>query len=339
MPVDMHAHLIPEPLLDDIRRTPERYSVRAAERDGLLWFHHQQGYQYPVPGDFYDQASILAALERLGLEQRIFSLSPTLFFYDRQQETRERVCRLYNDAAADLVRRSGGRIRSMAAVPLPDVAAALAELEHALDLGLTGVEIGTNVERHTLDEPEFFPFFRRCAELGVPVFLHPYYVGPKPMMERYYLTNSIGNPLDTAIAIANLIHGGVLERLPGLNVVLAHAGGFFPYQRGRLDHAFRVRSEPRVSTSRRPSDHLAGVYYDSISHSGPALRFLVETVGADRVLLGSDAPFDMGPDDPTQVVREAGLEPAATAAILGGNALRLYRTGDARLDQAAGGGG
>jgi len=337
--IDMHAHLIPEPLLREIHRAPERYPVRVEEKESVLWFRHEQGYQYPVPAEFYDAGAIIAALDRVGLDQRVFSLSPTLFFYERPQETRNRVCRLYNDAAADLVQRNGGRIQAMASVPLPDVAAAVKELERALDLGLTGVEIGTNIERHTLDEPEFFPFFQRCAELDVPVFLHPYYVGPKPMMERYYLTNSIGNPLDTAIAIANLIHGGVLERLPRLKVVLAHAGGFFPYQRGRLDHAFRVRREPRVSTSRTPSDHLAGVYYDSISHSAAALRFLVESLGAGKVMLGSDAPFDMGPDDPSQVVLEAGLDPAAMEAILGGNAIRLYRTGDARQSRAASGRG
>lgn len=323
MRIDVHAHLIPEPLLEEIQQHPDRYPVRAERKEGALWFRHRQGYQYPVPPEFFDPAAILAALDRVGLDRRIFSISPTLFFYDLDQAARNRVCRLYNDAAAELTRHED-RLWSMAAVPLPDAKAAVAELERALGLGLTGVEIGTNVERHTLDEPEFFPFFQRCAELGVPIFLHPYYVGPKPMMERYYLTNSIGNPLDTAIAAASLIHGGVLERLPGLQSVLAHAGGFFPYQLGRLDHAFRVRREPKVNTARRPSEHLGGVNYDSISHSAAALRFLVELAGAGKVLLGSDYPFDMGPDDPAQVVLDANLGQEAAAAVLGGNAARLY---------------
>lgn len=328
MRIDVHAHLIPEPLIEEIRQHADHYGVAAVTEDGRLWFKHAQGYRYPVAQEFYDVGAAVRALDRIRVDQQISSISPTLFFYDLDQGSRERVSRLYNEAAADIARRSQGRIRSMAAVPLPDVRAAIAELERALEQGLAGVEIGTNLERRTLDEPEFFPFFQRCAELGVPVFLHPYYVGPKPMIDRYYLTNSIGNPLDTTIAIANLIHSGVLERLPDLKLVLAHGGGFFPYQRGRLDHAFRVRPEPRAVTKRPPSEHLAGVYYDTITHYPPALRYLVETAGADNVLLGSDHPFDMGPDDPSEVVAEAGLSPRAVEAVLGGNAVRLYGAGE-----------
>ncbi|MHB9146154.1 MAG: amidohydrolase family protein [Symbiobacteriia bacterium] len=324
MRIDVHAHLIPEPLIEEIRQHSDRYGVKAVTENNQLWFHHAQGYRYPVQPEFYDVAAGIRWEDRLGLDLRLASISPTLFFYDLDQATRNQVSRMYNEAAVDIARQSGGRILSMAAVPLPDTKAAIAELEWAVAQGLTGVEIGTNVERRSLDEPELFPFFQRCAELGAPVFLHPYYVGPKPMIERYYLTNSIGNPLDTVIAIANLIHSGVLERLPDLQLLLAHGGGFFPYQRGRIDHAFRVRQEPKKVTQRLPSEHLGGVYYDTITHYPPALRYLVETAGQGNVLLGSDHPFDMGPDDPSQVVLEAGLDAATTAAVLGGNAQRLY---------------
>lgn len=324
MRIDVHAHLIPESVIEEIEKHSDHYGVKAVREDGQLWFHHHQGYRYPVQPEFTHVGPAIAWEDRLGLDKRVASISPTLFFYDLSQADRNNISHLYNEAAIEIEKQSGGRILSMAAVPLPDTKAAITELEWALAHGLTGVEIGTNIEKRTLDEPELFPFFKRCAELGAPVFLHPYYVGPKPMIERYYLTNSIGNPLDTAIAISNLIHSGVLERLPDLKILLAHGGGFFPYQRGRLDHAFRVRQEPKKETKRLPSEHLAGVYYDTITHYAPALRYLVETAGASNVLLGSDHPFDMGPDDPAQVVFEAGLDTAATQAVLGGNAERLY---------------
>ena len=144
-------------------------------------------------------------------------------------------------------------------------------------------------------------------------------------MSRYYLTNLIGNPLDTSIAIASVIFGGVLQRFPNLKFCFAHGGGFVPYQRGRLTRGFRVREEARVCVSRPPDDYLRLVYFDTILHSEPALKYLVSTFGADRVMMGSDCPFDMSDPSSVDSVNGLRLGNRETEMILHQNAIELFR--------------
>jgi aminocarboxymuconate-semialdehyde decarboxylase len=151
--------------------------------------------------------------------------------------------------------------------------------------------------------------------------LHPYYVGAKPGLEDFYFTNSLGNPLDTTIAAARLIHSGALDRHAALKLVLVHAGGFLPYQLGRLDHAFAVRSEPRARIARPPSSYLRRFWLDTITHGDPALRFLASVIGTDRLVLGTDLPFDTADGAPLQRLERCGLDAhalgATAAALLG----------------------
>jgi aminocarboxymuconate-semialdehyde decarboxylase len=157
--------------------------------------------------------------------------------------------------------------------------------------------------------------------LGVPLMLHPYYVGPKPGLSDFYFTNSIGNPLDTCIAAARLMHSGVFDRYARLSIVLVHGGGFLPYQLGRLDHSFAVRTEPRSKTQTPPSSSLRRFWVDTITHSAASLAFLASLIGIDRLVVGTDLAFDMADPNPVATCEAAAIDPHA----LGATATKLLK--------------
>jgi aminocarboxymuconate-semialdehyde decarboxylase len=191
------------------------------------------------------------------------------------------------------------------------------ELRHCRErLDLRAVEIGTFPGGRDFDDPALFPFFEACAALDVGIFVHP--ANPLIGQERltkYYFPLIVGNPLETALAISKLIFGGALERLPNLRVCFAHGGGAFPFTLARLDHGWRVRPEGPAAIPKPPREYARRLYFDSLTLSPANLRFLAEQFGAERVVIGSDYPFDMGADDPVGALAEANLPSAARAAI------------------------
>jgi aminocarboxymuconate-semialdehyde decarboxylase len=218
----------------------------------------------------------------------------------------------------------------MGTLPMQSVELATKELRRCVrDLGFKSIQIGSNVQGVQFDDPGFLPFFKECEALGVFVFFHPYYVGTKEMFTKYYLTNLYGNPLDTAMCVASLIFGGVLEKCPKLKVGFTHGGGFFPYQVGRLKHGYEVRNEPKVNGVHSPEKYLHQLYFDTIVFMDKQLRFLVEMAGADHVMLGTDYAFDMAEFSPVDFVSGAGLPPAQLKAVLGDNARELFGVGSA----------
>lgn len=158
----------------------------------------------------------------------------------------------------------------------------------------------------------------------MPVLIHPVNVAGADRMQPYYLTNLIGNPVDTTIAAAELIHGGVLSRHPALRVVLAHCGGAFPFLRGRIEAGWKIRPECQHLPMPPRDIYAEQIYLDSIAHERQALRFAVETFGADRIVVGSDMPFDIGETAPVSEIQLLGIADRDQCAILSGNAQRLF---------------
>lgn len=325
MRVDIHTHFIPPAFIEQARAGQALDDVTLEDHDNETWVVHPQGYRYPLAREFFDLDAKLQHMDSLDIDVSVLSIAPTLLFYWQEADAAGDFCRMANEAMAEIASQSDGRLYAMATVPLQDPEAAAAELRHAVtELDHTGALIGTTMEDRRLDEPALEPFFATAEELGVPVVLHPYYVGLRPGLKDFYLTNLAGNPLETCIAAARLMLSGFLDRHPNLDVVLVHAGGYMPYQIGRLDHGFRVRSETNAVIDAPPSTYLRRFYYDTITHAAVPLQFLVELVGADRVVVGTDIPFDMADTRFAEYLATVDVDDQAMAAINGANAARIF---------------
>jgi aminocarboxymuconate-semialdehyde decarboxylase len=268
-------------------------------------------------------------MDRKGIDIAVISPAPPMFFYWADVELASKAARLVNDGVAEIVAANPARLRGMATLPLQHPDAAIAEMERVVrEYGFKAIEIGTSVEGAQLAEQRFRPILRRAQELGIFVFAHPYYVGSKTGLECYYLTNLIGNPLDTTVMVANLIFGGVLDDLPDLKICLAHGGGFAPYQIGRLVHAQKVRPEVRQASTTPALESLQRLFFDSLVFEPRALRYLIDLVGADHVCIGTDSPFDMGDESPADTVAAVpSLTPDEQYHLCCGTALHLLQEG------------
>ncbi|MDQ1503811.1 MAG: aminocarboxymuconate-semialdehyde decarboxylase [Actinomycetota bacterium] len=273
-----------------------------------------------------DPARRLEDMDRMGVDLQVLSVAPPQYYYWADPALGRRLARLQNEHLAELVAGRPDRFAGLATVPLQDVDAAVAELDHAVgELGLRGVEICTNVNGLDLDDRRFRPFFARVAELGVVVLLHPHGFTQGERLMDYYLTNVIGNPLESTIAVTRMIHGGVLEEFPGLNLCVVHGGGYLPFYASRMDHAWRQRPEGRHHIpDHPPSSYLRRIHVDCLVYDPAHLAFLVSQLGADRVVVGTDYPYDMGFYDPVGLVEGTpSLSPEDRRRILGGNAASL----------------
>ena len=326
--IDVHAHFF-----------PERF-FRAIEADGAPSGGHidrsspagpaidvKGSRTPPLEARYYDLPKRVASMDKQGVAVQALSLTAPMVYW-AQGDFGARLAREWNDGASAAHTAYPDRFVVCATLPMQDTAQALAELDRAARLpGVRAVYMGTNVNGRNLSDPAFFPVFERCQALGLPVGLHPFNVNGTERLKAYYLTNLLGNPYDTGIAAAHLIFGGVLDRLPKLQVILPHAGGTFPLVWGRLQRGQKVRPEANKAAKKPVKEYLRRFTYDTISHDPGALRYLIDTVGVDRVMLGTDFCFDMGYDRPLDIILDKGvkLSRADQAKVVRGNAARLLR--------------
>jgi aminocarboxymuconate-semialdehyde decarboxylase len=326
--VDVHAHFFPESFIRIIEESGGAFgaSVVRSNPKGLVLVVGGARTP-PLDARYWDLGLRLRAMNRQGVATQALSLTAPMVYW-ADGATGARLAAAWNDAASAAHVAHPDRFVGCAMLPLQDPARALAELERAAALpGIHGVYLGTNVGGRELSDPEFFPIFARAAALRLPVLLHPLRVVGGERLAPYYLTNFLGNPFDTAIAAAHLVFGGVLDRLPKLTVCLPHAGGALPYVHGRLRHGQGVRPETKGVAKRPFSAYLRRFTYDIISHDPAALRYLIATVGADRVMLGTDFCFDMGVERPLAVIqaKAVGLGRRDQERVIRENAARMLR--------------
>ncbi|MCU1614560.1 MAG: Aminocarboxymuconate-semialdehyde decarboxylase [Frankiales bacterium] len=321
--VDFHAHVIPPDLVGAMRSGSAPDDIRLEMADGRPWVVHPQGYRYALLDAFHDVGARLAAMDEAGIDLAVLSCPPTLFLYWTDPATAVDAARVVNDGIAKMVAQAPDRFAGVATVPLPDPEAAAAELRRAVrELGLKGAQIGPHAEGVPLDDDSLRPVLTTAADLDVPLIVHPYYVGSTPSLDDFYLTNLQGNPWQTAVCASRLILSGTLDALPTLDVALVHGGGHLPYQIGRLDHGYQVRPEAQRPTM-PPSSYLRRFHYDTLLYRPEATRWLIEQVGADRVLYGTDMPFDMDGGPLHQQLGD-GLSDDVMAAVAHRNAERLF---------------
>jgi aminocarboxymuconate-semialdehyde decarboxylase len=275
--------------------------------------------------EWTDPERIVADQDAAGTDLVVLCPLVVTLPYDVDPDEGARRARLQNDGLARLVHERPDRIAALGAVPLQDPPLAADMLRAIMADGvLRGVEVAASVRGAFLGDETFEPFWTAAEETGALVFVHPTTRGfDAPVFAEHYLWNAVGNPLETTVTAAHLVMTGTMERHPSLRVLLAHGGGAILALRGRLRHAHSFQPQARSRLGESPEDSLRRFHYDTVVHDAALLRSLVETVGADRVLLGSDHPFDMGDLRPADSVRAAGLQPADEAAVLGGNAAML----------------
>lgn len=324
MIVDAHMHVIPPAVVESAHCDSHPAGITLQQAAGERRMVHPEGYSYPLPPCFDDPAALVASLDDRGVERAVVSPAPPLFGYDLPRAQSRRWAALVNDGVAAMVAAAPDRLVGLATVPLATPADAVAELDRALtQLGLRGALVGPVAGGRWLDDPEQLPVLEAAQELNALLFVHPSYTGARPGLEDFYLTNLVGNPLDTGLCAARLILSGTLDRLPDLRLMLAHGGGYLPYQAGRLARGNAVRPELGRCVG-VPLDYLGRFIYDTLLFNPPALGFLVDLVGPERVLYGSDEPFDMCGDGPTAQLAGAGLDADAQRRIQGENAARIF---------------
>ena len=308
--VDVHAHYLPPAALDLMDVGLARMSVQ--DWCGAPSHLHLNGM--PVGATLEALSSVesmTSAMEATGVGLRVLSPPPFTYRYWADPSDGLRLCRLLNDATAQVVADHPDRFLGLCTVPLQDPEAAVRELDRAVDeVGLVGVTLGTNVDGRSLADPAVRPLRAAAAERGCPVLVHPDFV-PNPRLADHYLINLVGLPTETAITLGNLILGGVLQQLPDLRIGFVHGGGTAPALLGRLDKGWTVRPESRSASDRLPSTQLGNVFFDTLTHSPQALRYLLDVAGPDHVMIGTDAPFDVEDLDP---VGHLGRCPGVTAA-------------------------
>jgi aminocarboxymuconate-semialdehyde decarboxylase len=322
--IDIHAHFVPEEYLRLIEAEGEPHGVRLRPGANGPMIVVGQAVIGPITAHYHNLDLRLKAMDAQKVAVHALSLMPPMVYW-ADGALGLRLARIVNDALAEATRAYPDRFMGLATLPLQDPEAAVAEVARAVTkLGCRGIYLGTNVRGKELTDPLFLPVFERIHALGVPIFLHPLNVIGAQRLTSYYLHNLLGNPFDTAVAAANLIFSGLLDRFPKLTICLPHAGGAFPYLIGRLNHGWKVRQECR-SVKKPPLSYLRRFTYDTISHAPESLRYLIDLVGADRVMLGSDYCFDMGYERPVKAVTALKLSRNDEEKILGGNAARLLR--------------
>ena len=322
--VDIHAHYFPKRYFDVFNAEGRRFEAEFRADGETFSFKSPAGSVSGLPIKFIDLDRRLAEMDAQGVRVQALSLTTPMVYW-ADAATSHALAAAWNDGAIAAHKAHPDRFVVLATLPMLDRDRAIQELDRVAELpGVRGVYMGTNIAGHDLDDSMFAPVIARIEALELPIFLHPLQTIGGKRMGNFYLSNLLGNPIDTAIAASRLIFGGVLDRHPRLQVNLPHAGGALPILIGRIDHGWKVRKENR-HLEHAPSSYLRRFTYDTIAHSKPIMEFVISMVGADRIMLGSDYCFDMGYEQPVGFLDQLDLSPADRKLILGQTAARLLK--------------
>jgi len=326
--IDFHTHILPP----ELPNWKEKFgyggfvSMEPGQRPCCSRMMIDGKFFREVEENCYSPEARLIDLERTQVHVQALSTIPVMFNYAIKGEHCLEVSQFLNDHIASVVNAYPKRFIGLGTLPMQEPDLAVKELRRCMqDLGFCGVQIGSHVNSWNLNAPELFPIFEEAERLGAVVFVHPWDMMGKSDMERYWLPWLVGMPAETSRAICSLIFGGVMERLPNLKFVFAHGGGSFPSTIGRIEHGYLARPDLcQIDNDVNPRDYLGKFWVDSLVHDPRALEYLIDVIGRDKIVLGSDYPFPLGEDVPGQLVdSHEKLDKETKAKLLGENALEL----------------
>ena len=330
MPVDVHAHYVPSSLIEAIRARSAEFGVTAVSVPGHASPALHFDYGFKVRPFFPKLVEPIAArrkwLQERGLSRQLLATWPDIYGYGLPRDKCAAWHRGLNDTLAETCAQHADRFSFVSSVPLPHAEDAAAELDRALGLGAVAVMISANVEEVNLGELSLDPFWAKAEATQTPVIVHPVLVKPAPRADKFGLRQIVQYTFDTTLGLGSMLFTGVPDRFPKLTVVAAHGGGALPYLIGRFD-LVTSRSDPRtagIAAAHPPSAYLKRLAYDTIVHSPTVLRFLADSVGIDRLLVGTDDSFPPCDDAPMQMLHDAGFSKAEIETIADANPRRLF---------------
>ncbi|MGH8721212.1 MAG: amidohydrolase family protein [Burkholderiales bacterium] len=323
--IDMHSHFFPREWEDLGRRFGGEWPSMKHLGGGKAMVMLGQKEFRPVYAACWDAATRLAEMDRDGIDLQVMCATPVLFAYARPAAQALYCAQLFNDAGLELAATGAGRLKTLCQVPLQDTDAACKELTRAMKSGHLGVQIGNHVGERDLDDAGIVTFLQHCAAEGAAVLVHPWDMMGGARTARWMMAWTVSMPAETQLAIVSLILGGGFDRLPqDLRICFAHGGGSFAFLLGRLENAWRNRDLARGVSQHPPSHYVGRFYVDSAVFDARSLRLLVEVMGEERVMLGSDYPFPLGEQRVGALIRDLqGLTAGARQKLLVANAQRF----------------
>ena len=322
--IDIHTHILPE----NIPAWKEKFGY-----GGFIHLDHHKPccarmmrddgrFFREVEDNCWSAEKRITECDHHHVHVQVLSTVPVMFSYWAKPKDCLEISQFLNDHIADIVQRFPKRFVGLGTIPMQDPKMAIAELERCKNIGLKGVQIGTNVNQENLNEPKYFEIFAACEKLGMAVFVHPWEMMGEANMQKYWLPWLVGMPAETSRAICSMIFGGVLERLPNLRIAFAHGGGSFPSTVGRVQHGFDCRPDlTAIDNNVAPKDYIGRFWIDSLVHDKNMLDFVVNQFGANRVALGSDYPFPLGENIPGELIKSMPWDDAKKSMLLHGAAL------------------
>ncbi len=328
MTIDVHAHFVPPDAIETLGSRGKDFGIDLVETEpGCQCCRFESGMQIrPFFDALTNTDRRLAEMDRQGVGREVLSIWTDIFGYDLPAAKGAAWHGLLNDSLKRLCDAQPERFSWMASGPLQDAASAARELERAMKAGAVGSIVAAHVAGRNLGECELDEFWAASVELDAPVFIHPAQPIAPPRAERFALNQIVAYTNDTTLTVGSLISAGVMDRFPELQLILSHGGGSVPFLIGRFDRLHRAADRAATGNvaANPPSDYLTRFHYDTILHHGPALRYLRDLVGADRMLLGTDLPFPPGDPDPLASLRAADFSDADITQIASRNPRALF---------------
>ena len=323
--IDVHTHILPRDIPNWKRKFGYGGFIQLEHSGpGCALMKKDDGQSFrEVDENCWNPERRIEQMDETGVTVQVLSTVPVMFSYWSRPADGAEIAKYLNHQIADVVAEFPLRFVGLGTVPLQRADLAVKELERCKEIGLSGVEIGTNVNQKNLGEPDLLEFFSACESLDMAIFVHPWDMMGQDDMQKYWLPWLVGMPAEVSRAICSLIFSGVLERLPELRICFAHGGGAFPATIGRIDHGFNVRPDLcAVDNPHDPRKYLDRLYFDSLVHEPLILDYLVKLVGADQIMLGSDYPFPLGEHRPGELIESMPYDDAIRSMLLHGAALK-----------------
>lgn len=323
MKIDIHTHIMPDQMPNWTQKFGYGEFIHLEHRNCQACMMKGDKLFRVVEDNCFKEDLRRTEMDATGVTMQVLSTIPVLFNYWAKPADGHETSRFFNDHIAETVSQQPKRFIGIGTVPLQDIDLSIREMERCVkELGMPGLEIGSNINGKNLSDPSFFPFYEAAEKLNCALFIHPWEMMGEDQMQRYWLPWLVGMPAETSRAICSMIFGGVFNRFPKLRVAFAHGGGSFPFTIGRIEHGFNVRPDlVAIDNNINPRDYIGKFWVDSLVHDPKAMDYLVDVMGTDHICLGSDYPFPLGEHHPGQLIETQPYPVVVKEKLLFKNAL------------------